>query len=1262
MAIHEALAETYKKSTGKDDYYERHGVSVEEGDNRKGDNFGQDVKGYVDFVNKVVGLFKGSNVSTLLHEFAGGHVGRRVLEDVAKVDKTFAKHYDNVQKWAGVKDGKWTTKAEERFARAWENYMRTGKAPTASLKEAFKILKDALTNIYKKVKGSDIDVEISPEVTRAFDAMLGGERTTKKNVDSAYKEGKRVKRDIDLESVEGVRKAIKDSKVKLSAKDYNKALTTLRDAIKTGKGDISRVHDMIAVAESKYDAAMKEEYIKKKLDPKNKTTTTKSGKKVGKVKDASINRFYENVVSANETGTIKVDLGDGASARKVRTEEQKRDLIKDIDARIDKLLENNGEQYEIDDLLFAKKSLEFDNLTEGSYAEVKQKIDDFYEFMKNSTDMRVYKERMLKDSETRKIIKEELPKKPLKFKPLYWGNKNMNSLLETLGGVSEKSRIFSNKLHDRIKSEINKGEIKYLKFTGDFHQKFVDIGKEVYGTKIPKRIKKFSENGTRVNTGIKRVNKDGTKEDMIMSKDEAIQMYMYSKNSKLKETLLMPHDEAKDLGNGFTEESLKQLEDFIGKDGVKIANETMKLYEEMYKEHNKVYRDFHSIDLEQVESYSGKVLRKVTDDKVDVDDGYDGAKTRVTAGSQKSRVNTKATIIPRSYIESFNSSVRETGNYVAFKEPTEMMNNTLLHPSLAPKLNKTFGEGLRKELVWQTEYLAGKINQEATIFDVMNAQARKGLLYTKLSTGLKQTASTVMYAADVNPAKYTASVARTTAELMVKDSATRHLAEIVLDNPVVKYRNQLVALGMDVVDLGAGKDWISQFSEGVSKTVGYGKKATKAKKMLRGAAMTRDMAFDAIGGAAIRMGDKAPIVVGGLSYINAKGREYLGRGFTKQDMLDYKSGNETKGAKAVASAISDWLVISEATQQSQFRSNRARARVSDVGRGFHLFTSAQYQMSILLRSSYRHLYNGVKEGNGKTFNKGLKQVGSIMALQGLMSIISNKGMPQTGDDKESFIFEMAKAATLLGIPFADIGVSTSYWIYRTGKPKSGIPTLDIAGDMIYNISKAVKSESEETKDKYRYKAFEQAAIFAGIPAKNIRKEYEGIKEVLHGASENPFWSAIGSSKGAKIESKKGESFQSYAKRVNDFDNSVKYVPPSRINELPKDKRTKQRKTNKVLKAMYNGGYVGDYVSKFHNPLKPSYATEKEKLAYIENTMSDGSLRNNVIGLRSKLSYGSSNLISDKMKKLVKYYDNHKYKYTSMEKDYDKIKKDMESGK
>jgi len=141
-----------------------------------------EVKGAVEWLedgSSVIYLFEGADASTVLHEVA--HVVRRNIlsnEDMGFIASWVQGMGVNVGHQYGefTGDAAEIEKAEELFAKAFEQYVAEGKAP-AGLEGAFAQLKDAVANVYKAVKDPVIGVELQPEVRRVFDGLFAAEPT-----------------------------------------------------------------------------------------------------------------------------------------------------------------------------------------------------------------------------------------------------------------------------------------------------------------------------------------------------------------------------------------------------------------------------------------------------------------------------------------------------------------------------------------------------------------------------------------------------------------------------------------------------------------------------------------------------------------------------------------------------------------------------------------------------------------------------------------------------------------------------------------------------------------------------------------------------------------------------------------------------------------------------------------------------------------------------------------------------------------------------
>jgi hypothetical protein len=106
-------------------------------------------------------LFENANISTVAHEL--GHIARRRLRKDLQ---------DLAEKIYKVKDGKWTREQEEAFARDFEKYLATGKAPTSDLTAIFAKMKQWISGIYKRIKNSPLSRDWSDEKQNLFDGMF----------------------------------------------------------------------------------------------------------------------------------------------------------------------------------------------------------------------------------------------------------------------------------------------------------------------------------------------------------------------------------------------------------------------------------------------------------------------------------------------------------------------------------------------------------------------------------------------------------------------------------------------------------------------------------------------------------------------------------------------------------------------------------------------------------------------------------------------------------------------------------------------------------------------------------------------------------------------------------------------------------------------------------------------------------------------------------------------------------------------------------
>ncbi|MCL1926825.1 MAG: hypothetical protein FWF95_06800, partial [Syntrophorhabdaceae bacterium] len=124
----------------------------------------------------LISLFKGANLSTLLHET--GHIFFEEMERVVQsgaADQVMAQDYEKLRNWLGAQPGDTlTVKQKEQFARGFEAYLMEGKAPTEDLQGAFDRFRQWLLKVYQEAK--NLNVELTDEVRGVFDRLLATEQ------------------------------------------------------------------------------------------------------------------------------------------------------------------------------------------------------------------------------------------------------------------------------------------------------------------------------------------------------------------------------------------------------------------------------------------------------------------------------------------------------------------------------------------------------------------------------------------------------------------------------------------------------------------------------------------------------------------------------------------------------------------------------------------------------------------------------------------------------------------------------------------------------------------------------------------------------------------------------------------------------------------------------------------------------------------------------------------------------------------------------
>ena len=200
------------------------------------------VKGLVETLDdgaSIIYLFEGADASTVLHEVA--HVVRRNLLSNDEMG-LLASWATGLGANVGHQYGEFTgdaadvEKAEEFFAKAFEQYVMEGKAPDAGLASVFEQLKQAVADVYKGVKDPVIGVDLQPEVRQVFDRLLATTpETANDSLAQAIRRGvlggtDKETRIFDVLAAEAKRKGVADKTVEELIEQFNEAKSIIRAA------------------------------------------------------------------------------------------------------------------------------------------------------------------------------------------------------------------------------------------------------------------------------------------------------------------------------------------------------------------------------------------------------------------------------------------------------------------------------------------------------------------------------------------------------------------------------------------------------------------------------------------------------------------------------------------------------------------------------------------------------------------------------------------------------------------------------------------------------------------------------------------------------------------------------------------------------------------------------------------------------------------------------------------------------------------------
>lgn len=134
------------------------------------------INGQTTVAGDMISLFDSADQSTFMHESAHWYlINMQKLALNENASRQFVEDFMTLQQWFGNKklDADISVEQHEKFARGFEAYLRTGKAPAPQLHGIFNRFKTWLTAIYRDFK--QLGGKPTKEVTAVMDRMLATE-------------------------------------------------------------------------------------------------------------------------------------------------------------------------------------------------------------------------------------------------------------------------------------------------------------------------------------------------------------------------------------------------------------------------------------------------------------------------------------------------------------------------------------------------------------------------------------------------------------------------------------------------------------------------------------------------------------------------------------------------------------------------------------------------------------------------------------------------------------------------------------------------------------------------------------------------------------------------------------------------------------------------------------------------------------------------------------------------------------------------------
>jgi len=984
------------------------------------------------------------------------------------------------------------------------------------------------------------------------------ELTDKQKIAKAISEGKK----LSAEEAKNIRSML-EGFLKANQKTFDRLKIPVRtrtlrqiNNISSGKhgwrqvgNTIKDLTRMISDAKYREEVRAKESYITrllKEVNPKGYKESTGKGPGKAKAKKSYYNPVsgynrverLETINAIINEGLTNPEFREQARMEMQRIEDRGNKRIQDRDRGIETPEGIDQQGFTIEDRVVLEQ-LEYATIGDKSSGDVRIMLDNIKE-MKKDDRMASERQRLAYgiEMERKKDIVKEAATPAGKVMPIgserksvgsthpgmVVGDGSLKSIFSTISSrrklaPGEKTVIFQDPINKEIMPMVSRSEEGHSRDKTSYQRNRRRMQEEAYkieGSGIA-RDRKLSNRS--LDDRIQKpdiltieLSPGGEEYKIPLSQMEAGNLWLTLGQEGSRASFVKPKSEG---GMGWTDKTFAELEAFISPE---IKDLALKLRDEMerYKTDKlqPIYRRENGVSLNNVENYWPYTREAGEFNKSSTGIGEtENFKTRVTSDHHIDRSNSTNPFVYMDMMEVYDRYMKDQMHYTNWAEAVRVMDNTFKDPSVRATIGQFHGKRYLEAIDWYTDRFAGHTIQEKwSLLDNSIRRMSKGILYLNRAVGIKQTVSSMMYMVDMDPANWSAGMAR-----MLFTTEGHDLRNYLKEQPFVLDRGH-AALDVDHNFIRDRANY--SYSENVLKRAGQRLRIS----LDRAINLIPTQKADQVLSANIKYGDRFPIVNAGGAYVMDLMRRD-GTSWKKVNALAERYAKEKGTDKRseldmiMQPYVEGWTMLSESTQQSTRISNISQWRTgSAMNRAMVMFTSGAGQIHRIASQSFNMSVNSFKQGN---YTEGFKHAKNFMVSHVLMgaafNLISNGILvdPEKKALKNSLLWSMTLGnAAGLARYGRGIGALQSMVLNQPWADKASLTpifeNLKTIAKSAYMATAYHGAGNMDKRNDQLVKLAKGLGQLTGVQAKQAIDIYEDVvKGVIQGESDKPVRTALG---------------------------------------------------------------------------------------------------------------------------------------------------------